>query len=295
MGSTPYGVGAAVLMVLLAGCGAPDQPPLDGPPGPVREHWALSHRVPESSTMRVVGQRMDHFSETTEVLLRSDRDGQSARCSVTVDAPGQGGPENMVGEQLPATVQGGPALRNGPGAEGDYLIWQRADGRWASSQCSEDGQQVFQDRLAEAVETKPSSIDLPLALRPLPAGYDLSSISQDRSTGLTRIDLGPAGPDPDGSERDLVVTFDDDPVDEEGRPITVGGRPATLDETPRDPDVCLVVQGHHVCVGTSQSDTGPYPDRSGEIPTLLAVAEALRFPDDLGERSTWFPAEEVFG
>ena len=75
----------------------------------------------------------------------------------------------------------------------------------------------------------------------------------------------------------------------------VGGHRASLDETPESPELCLEVQGHDVCVGTGSSDTGPYPDRSDEIPTMVAVAESLRFPADLADRSSWFAAQDVFG
>ncbi len=80
-----------------------------------------------------------------------------------------------------------------------------------------------------------------------------------------------------------------------GRAITVKGRPALLNEEPRSPDVCVLVQEQYVCVGTSTSDTGPYPDRSKEVPTLISIAEALTFPKDLNDRSTWFAADRVFG
>ena len=43
------------------------------------------------------------------------------------------------------------------------------------------------------------------------------------------------------------------------------------------------------------SDTGPYPDRSEEILTLIRIAKALTFAKDLNDQSTWFAADRVFG
>jgi hypothetical protein len=59
--------------------------------------------------------------------------------------------------------------------------------------------------------------------------------------------------------------------------------------------VCVFEQQRYICVSASSGDTGPYPDRSGEIPTLVRIAEGLRFAADLDDRSTWFRAESVFG
>ena len=55
------------------------------------------------------------------------------------------------------------------------------------------------------------------------------------------------------------------------------------------------VQQRYLCVSASSGDTGPCPDRSGEIPTLIKIAEGLRFAEDLEDRSTWLRAESVFG
>lgn len=287
-------LGLAATAVLLAGCGAPAEVPNAAPAGPIREHWQLSHRVPESAAVRVVGQRLDAYSESTRVRFGPGSDGPEVLCSVTVSTPGWGGPENRVGEQVPATVQGRPALRNGAGAEGSYLMWQRADGRWAESICDDDSQVVDQDRLAALVTAKPATLALPFTVSPLPPGSTVSSIEQDLPTGATTIHLGvrASGGQP---ESDLVLSYDVDLQRQEGRATTVAGHPATLDETPRDPGLCLAVQGHDVSVGASSSDTGPYPDRSDELPVMVALAESLRFPETISDRSSWFPAQDVFG
>jgi hypothetical protein len=68
-----------------------------------------------------------------------------------------------------------------------------------------------------------------------------------------------------------------------------------LNEEPTSPGLCVFEQQHYLCVWTSTDDTGPHPDRSGEIPTLIQIAEGLRFAKDLDDMSTWFRAEQVFG
>ncbi|GAB2572817.1 hypothetical protein [Microlunatus antarcticus] len=287
----------AATAVLLVGCGVPLQRPTDvgeqAPPGPTREHWALSHRVPGSTSVRVVGQRVDAYAESTTVSLGRDASGAEVRCSVSVSAPGWGGPENMVGEKVPTTVQGRPAVRNGAGAEGDYLIWQRADGAWTQSMCEDEGQSAFQDRLAEIVVDEPSEILLPFDVS-LPAGLEVSSVEQDVPSGETTVRLAGAGRV--GTEEGaLVLSFDGELDQPEGRKTVINGRPAMIDETARFPGVCLDVQGHDVCVRTDASDTGPYPDRSAELPMIMALAESLRFPDDLEDRSSWTAAQDVFG
>jgi hypothetical protein len=55
------------------------------------------------------------------------------------------------------------------------------------------------------------------------------------------------------------------------------------------------MRARYICVSADSGDTSPYPDRSSEIPTFIEVAEGLRIPDDLEDRSTWFRAERVFG
>lgn len=56
-----------------------------------------------------------------------------------------------------------------------------------------------------------------------------------------------------------------------------------------------LVEPAPVRVSTFASDTGPFPDRTEEIPVLMQIAESLRFPKDLRNDSNWFPAAEVFG
>jgi hypothetical protein len=280
--------------MVLGGCGAHVSQPADDPSGPVREHWQLSHRVPESSTVRVVGHRLDDYSESSRVSFSTSRNGAEAVCSVSFYVAGWGGPENKVGEQVPATVRGRPAVRNGAGAEGDYLIWQRSDGTWAESICDDEGLRVFQDRLADIVTNKPSDLVLPFDVMALPPGLRATSIEQDLRSGETTVYVSGRATKFGHTQTSLVLTFDG-AFDEPGRATVIGGYPATVDETPKFPGLCLKVQGHDVCVGAESDDTGPYPDRSAELPVMTAVAETLRFPVDVDDRSSWFPAQDVFG
>ena len=281
-------------VVVLGGCGARTSQPAEVPAGPVRQHWQLSHRVEVSRTVRVVGTRLDDYSESSRVSFGTGPDGTEVVCSVTFSVPGWGGPENKVGEQLPTTVRGRPAVRNGAGAEGDYLIWQRADGTWAESICDDEGQRLFQDRLAEIVTDKPSDLVLPFDLVALPQGLRATSIEQDLRSGETTVYASGRAEDFGGTETGLVLTFDG-AFDEPGRATVIGGHPATVDETPRFPGLCLEVQGHDVCVSAESDDTGPYPDRSDELPVMMALAENLRFPGNVDDRSSWFRAHDVFG
>ena len=280
----------AAVLVAVPACASHPTTPVD--PAPARDTWQLGYRIEASSGLRVVGRSVTRGAESTEVRL--SREAASA-CSVSWYPAGTYGPENMLGEQVPAEVAGRPGVRDGEGAEGPYLMWQ-PPGReaWAVVTCSPVEDSAVHLRVAEAVVWEPSSIVLPFDLTALPAGYGVEGVSSDLRAGRVDVRIAPplgTGP----ADAGLLLSYDDPSPGGPARPITVGGRPATLTEDARWPRLCLVEQGHRVCVGAESSDTGPYPDRSGEVPVLLAVAEALRFPADLDDRSSWFAAEDVFG
>ncbi|GAA1844972.1 hypothetical protein ACFFOM_14020 [Microlunatus capsulatus] len=282
-------LGVAVL-ALLVGCTTPAVPRRDPRPAePARTSWQLGHRVPASSGLRVLARSASGYSDATQLAL--DAGGQDT-CSVSWYPAGTYGPENKVGEQVPVEVDGRPGVRAGAGAEGGYLMWQRPDASWAEVSCYPDESPATHRRVAEAVVWEPTSMALPFDLERLPAGYGPESVEVDVVTGATTVRLGPGPLAADGG---LVLSFDGSSAPTGGRPVTVGGRAATQGEDARFPWVCLLEQGHRVCVAVDSSDTGPYPDRSGEVPALLAVAEALRFPADLDDRSSWTTAEDVFG
>lgn len=260
--------------------------------GPVRDTWQLGYRVPASSGLHVVSRSVTRWEESTQVRLEpDDEDG----CSVSWHPAGTYGPADMVGEQVAVEVAGRPAVRDGDGAEASYLMWQPA-GReaWAVVSCYPDEDPALHRRVAEAVVWEPSSVLLPFDLTALPAGYAVRGVDGDLRTGRTDVRIGPplgTGP----ADAGLLLSYDDPFAGGPAQPVRVGARSATLTEDARWPRLCLLEQGHRVCVGAEASDTGPHPDRSAEVPVLRAVAEALRFPPDLEDRSSWSRAEDVFG
>lgn len=115
-----------VAVMLLGGCGSDGGAPVAdlNQPAP-RTTWALRHRVVESGQLKVTSTTIGPYEESTGVSLGP---GGGKSCFVSVAAPGQGGPDLMVGEKVPTQFRGDAAVRNGSGAEGAYLTWQLADG-----------------------------------------------------------------------------------------------------------------------------------------------------------------------
>jgi hypothetical protein len=122
---------------------------------------------------------------------------------------------------------------------------------------------------------------------------------QDLERGSASVHVGRVRPEFGLPDSDLEISYEGrDPLRKPtGRPVTVNGRAALVDQQSRAPAVCVLIrdQDGYVCVSSSISDTGPYPDRSDAIPTLLAIAESLTFATDLHDTSTWFAADRVFG
>lgn len=285
---------AAVVALLLAGCTVP--PPLPEetyPPSPdARTHWVLRHRVVDVSGLRVVGQRLGHGEESTSVLLVDPATRRSEDCSVRLPDPGQGGPGNMVGEKINTRFDGHPAVRNGPGAEGAYLMWQLEDTSWVEVSCTSTDPEISIDRVAAAVDFEPTPIKIPFDLE-LPPGYEVSGIETDPQRPAGRFYLGRAG-QPDA---DLVVSvgYPEFSTDPPGEPTTIGDHRARIDDDKEHPAVWLQSQGRWIHVGIAPSDTGPFPDRSADLPMLRSIAESISVARDLGEPRTWFSAEKVFG
>jgi hypothetical protein len=254
--------------------------------------------VTESAKLKVTGYYISHYEESTGVSLGRDANGLDVSCSVSVSAPGWGGPENKVGEKVPTTVNSRPGFRDGAGAEGPYLMWQQPGKSWTEVTCDGSGDGRLLDVVADAVKFRRSSIKVPFEIGALPSGYGPALIIQDLTDGRTEAYLGVINPAFGHADGDLVVSYESGPEPvrrPSGRPIVVGGRTALLNEEPRSPGLCVFEQQRYVCVWTATSDTGPYPDRSGQIPTLIQIAENLRFANNLDDRSTWFGAERVFG
>jgi hypothetical protein len=271
---------------------------VEAPPEPadaelsVRTSWMLGHRVRESDRIVITGGSMGHYDESTYLSLGQDAYGHDIACYVTMFMPGQGGPETRVGEKVPTTVNGRPGFRNGTGAEGPYLMWRPDGERWTEVSC---GEERLIRSVAGAVESRPSSLELPFGLEPLPPGYGLSNVSASDITGSHAVYLGKVVAAFGHADPDVVVSYETGGFrpDPRGRAITVNGRPAVVDEDREGPSVCVAEQERFICVRAYLTDTGPFPDRSGEIPILLAVAEGLRFATDLDDRSTWIESQNA--
>lgn len=289
----------ALLLVALPACSAPTQLPPEGlstPEVAARTSWVLSRTVSESEGIRITGGNMGHYDEATHLSLGRDANGLDTACYVTVSAPGQGGPTSMVGEKVETTVNGSPGFRNGADAEAPYLMWRYRRGAWAMVHCSSAEGARSLDVIADAVQFKPSPMRLPFGLAPLPGGYGLASVSSDSIQGSHAVYLGKVIADFGHADPDIVVSYETGPlkVDQPaGRPTIVNGRPAVLDEDREAPGVCVTEQQRSVCVRIYASDTGPYPDRCDEIPTLVRLAEGLRFAADLDDRSTWLDSSKA--
>lgn len=265
---------------------------------PVRTSWTLRHRVIESAKLKITGYYVSHYEESTRVTLGRDANGLDVSCSVSVSAPGWGGPDNKVGEKVPTTVNGRPGFRDGASAEGGYLMWQQPGESWTEVSCDGSGDGRLLNVVADAVQFRRSSIKVPFAIGPLPPGYGAALITQDLTDGRAEVYLRVINPAFGHADGDLVISSESGPDPRRqpsGRPIVVSGRTAVLDEEPTSPGVCVFEQQHYLCVWTSTDDTGPRPDRSGEIHTLIQIAEGLRFAKDVDDMSTWFRAEQVLG
>ena len=268
------------LVVALTGCSGPTDPPPEPDPRatpdvPARTSWVLNHRVAESERIRITGGNMGHYDESTYLSLGEDADGLDISCFLTVSAPGQGGPKTMVGEKVPTTVNGSPGFRHGSGAETSYLMWRYRRGAWAMVHCSTSRGWAYRflDLIADAVSFKRSPMRLPFGLAPLPAGYGLASVSSDLNQGSHSVYLGRVNAAFGHADPDIVVSYETGVLrvaNPQERAITVNGRSAVLNEDREAPSVCVAEQQDHVCVRAYVTDTGPYPDRTDEVPTLLA-------------------------
>lgn len=281
----------AAALALLAGCGDSANPPPEVRPGQptARTTWALRHRVAESKNLHIISSSIGQYGESTGVSLVPSGD---ESCYVSVSVPGQGGPDLRTGEKVQTMFRGRPAFRDGAGAEGPYLMWRVGGDSWVEVSCQDP---ASVDVLAAAVRLSRSSVALPFGVRALPEGYQVAQIMQDRQVGSADVYVGRVQPQFGLPEAELKISLLGKEVlrNPAGRTLTVNSLPGLLDENPTSPQVCVSVQAHHVCVGITPSDTGPYPDRSAEVPTLLAIAEQLRFAPDLDDRSTWFAAEDI--
>ena len=258
-----------------------------------RTHWVMRHRVAAGPGIEVVTQTLTDQQESTGVRLASQTTDRPDDCHVTVSNPGQDGPENMVGEKIETTFDGHPAVRNGAGAEAGYLMWQLPDRSWVLVSCSDDDTRASIDRLAGAVKFTPTTIRVPVDFE-VPRGVRLSSISVDLASSSAQIYLN-AFRTGDRGDLSITVGHPEETPNPDGQSTTIAGHPAAVFDGKISPTVWVQEQGRWIRVAAATSDTGPYPDRSGELPAVRALAESLTFARDLSDPTTWFSAEKVFG
>jgi hypothetical protein len=281
--------------LVMSGCTASGSAPEEmHPPDPPRTHWELRHHVVDAPGLQVIGQHAAAVEESTTVAVAPSGTTPADECYVQVSEPGVGGPDDMVGEKITTTFDGHPAVRNGAGAEGDYLLWQLEDGSWVEVSCAALGSRAAIDRVAAAVAFEPTTIRVPVDFE-LPSGYRAASVDVDLSAPGARIYLEPTQPRRGSSELAIMVGTPELMPQPTGEPQTIGGRPALVHSDEFGAVVWVQQQDRWVFVGTAPDDTGPYPDRSDEIPVLETIAASLSFPEDLSDPSTWFSAENVFG
>ena len=199
---------AAVVSLSVAGCTAPPPVPTETPhPGPpARTHWELRHRLLDTAGLRVVGQQLDAGGESTTVRLTDPATAVSEDCYVALSVPGEGGPENRVGEQTSTTYDGHPAVRSGAGAEADYLMWRLEDDSWVEVSCGRFDSWTSIERVAAAVDLEPTPIMIPFDVE-LPDGYGVAAISNDLDQPSGRVHLGRLGRQPWSPEAELDVAY----------------------------------------------------------------------------------------
>lgn len=283
---------ALVVSSCTASRSAPEE--MSTPDPNPRTHWELRHRVVDAQGLRVVGRRIAHREESTTVEVAAAGTTPADECYVLVSEPGVGGPDGKVGNKITTTFDGHPAVRDGAGAEGDYLLWQLDDGSWVEVSCSALGSGATIDRVAAAVAFEPSTIRIPFDLE-LPVGYRAASVDVDLSSPGARVFVEPIRPTRGPADLVIMVGAPELSPQPTGEPRTFGGRPALVHSEEFGAVVWVQQQQRWVFVGTAPSDTGPPPDRSDEVPVLETIAESLSFPNDLTDASTWFSAENVFG
>lgn len=293
---------AAVVSLTVAGCSIlplptpsmPTDAPHEGPPA--RTHWELRHRLLDTKGLRVVGQQLDAGGESSTVRLTDAATAVSQDCYVSLSVPGEGGPDNKVGQQVSTTYDGHPAVRNGAGAESDYLMWQLDDDSWVEVSCDGSDPETSIQRVAAAVDLEPAPIMIPFDVE-LPDGYAVAGIVVDLERPSGRVHVGRLGRQPWSPEAELDLAYGAPELstDPPGDPTTLGGRPARVDETRTSPAVWVQEQGRWLYVGVTASDTGSSADRRDELPALRSIADSLSPAAVLGDTATWLAADGVFG
>ena len=275
---------AAAVSLSVAGCTAspplPTETPHPGPPA--RTHWELRHRLLDTAGLRVVGQQLDAAGESTTVRLTDAATAVSEDCYVALSVPGEGGPENRVGEQTGTTYDGHPAVRSGAGAEADYLLWRLEDDSWVEVSCGRFDSWTSIERVAAAVDLEPTPIMIPFDVE-LPDGYGVAAISNDLDQPSGRVHLGRLGRQPWSPEAELDVAYGAPELstDPPGNPTTLAGRQARVDDTKTSPAVWVQEQGRWIFVGVTPATRARTRTARPSCRRCESLAERISFADDL--------------
>lgn len=281
----------AVLALTSCGISTPREGETGMPSPPRPTSWFLSHDVIASDRIKVAGGSINAWEQTIEVVVDANARQPADRCFVQADVSGQGGPDRWVGEKIPTSVRGVPALRNGAGAEGPYLMWQDGNRRWITVQCEHEATTSV---VANQVRTgRKSFLAVPFGLTP-PDGYVVSSVNVTRdplhvAVLLDRVDHA------DTEALSVTIDTTGQAGAPTGEPTTAGGHPALVTKDRQWPRICVAHRQTpvaYVCVGVPPNDTGPYPDRTDDLPAIETIAASLRFAD-VDHLTTWFDADQA--
>ena len=126
--------------------------------------------------------------------------------------------------------------------------------------CSALGSRATIDRVAAAVAFESTTIRVPFDLE-LPEGYRPASVDVDLSSPGAQVSLEPTRPTRGPADLVVMTGRPELPAQPTGEPRTIDGRPALLHADEFGAVLWVQQQDRWVYVGTSASDTGPYPDR----------------------------------
>lgn len=276
---------------------------------PTPGNWNMIFRIDPPAGLEVT-RRANHG--TLQATYLSGRSGaQWAACSVLVPAAGQV-------DLPPVTDRGGPVVVNGrqgftvpagPATVQSRVFWTYGDDAWAIAGCQgvERDQRALE--IARRVRFRPEPLMVPFRFSSLPPRYAVDGVESTTSVeqgpkatvGLIRPDAVPKAPS-------IFVSLEprttDVPPRSAGERGTVAGHPAVF-ETDQNALVLLVgrftvriataienLQEPNLAPQPADPSTPPWPP--GRRALLVGVAEDLELADDLGDPTTWFPADRAF-
>lgn len=306
--------GLAVAVVLLAGlavvlprwtdrAGMPADPPTPG-------NWNMIFRVDPPPGLEVTRRANYGFVQLVELSGRSGA--QWADCSVLAYAPG-------AMQDLPSVAdRGGPAAINGrqgftvppgPATVQSQVFWPYREDAWAIAVCQGVDREQRALEVARAVRFRPEPLEVPFRLASLPPGYAVDGVESTTSgKGGPEATVGLIRPDAVPKRQSIFVSLEprakDVPPQSPRERGTVAGYPAVF-ETDQSALVLLVgrftvrfatakeyPQEPNLAPQPTDPSTPPWPP--GRRALLVAIAEDLELADDLGDPSTWFPANRAF-